>query len=152
MTSPARSPAKEWGPWAAGDVFAPAMVNGLALLGLIVTWWGAASEAHWHSGLFWLQGAIVAAVVASVANATFLLKGLRQLRERRRALVLCWPTLLERWSNGPRVATEGVFVTAPRMTTYHLPSCLLMQGKPLREDGRHDFERNAYSACGMCIA
>jgi len=78
-------------PWRPGDTPAVVTLNALAAVGVGVCWIGSATEIRFHDSLYWLQGAIVAALLASVANGLWLVAGMRQLRARRRALVEEWP-------------------------------------------------------------
>ena len=134
--------------WTKGDLLAAGTVNALAFLGVLVCWIGSATEVRWHPGLYWLQGAIVAAVVAAVADASWLLSGMRQLRQRRRLLAQCWPAVTARVATTQDPLPGGTFVTADRMTTYHKPSCLLVRGKQVREYSRDAL--GAQDPCGMC--
>jgi hypothetical protein len=42
-------------------------------------------------------------------------------------------------------------VTAVRMTTYHLPSCVLVNGKRVRTASRVELERSHRGPCRMCL-
>lgn len=131
--------------WQPGDTPAVLTVNALALVGVGVCWFGSAQEVRFHDTLYWLQGAIVAALVASVANGLWLMAAMRQVRARRRALIESWPR--QALSS---VSQEPAVVTAARMTTYHRPSCLLVAGKALRSGTRSALERGQKRPCGMC--
>ncbi|MFN2536657.1 MAG: hypothetical protein ABR549_00715 [Mycobacteriales bacterium] len=131
--------------WALGDRLAVATLNGLALLAVFGCWIGSATEVRFHDTLYWLQGGIVAVVVASVADALWLLAGLRQLRAGRRELARRWPAAAT-----PRIPTQQhrTYVTTDRMTTYHDPKCLLVKGKSVREPSKKDTR----VPCGMCLS
>ena len=132
--------------WQPGDTPAVLALNALAAVGVVVCWVGSATEVRFHDTLYWLQGAIVAALVASVANGLWLVAGMRQLRARRRVLIETWP----RVSSPVATTREPEVVTAERMTTYHRPSCLLVAGKAPRSGTRAALERTHKRPCGMC--
>src|SRR4051794_4282881 len=133
-------------PWRPGDTPAVLTLNALAAVGVVVCWIGSATELRFHDTLYWLQGAIVAVLIASVANGLWLVAGMRQLRARRRVLIETWP----RQASSPAKVREPEVVTAERMTTYHRPSCLLVAGKALRSGTRSALERRQKQPCGMC--
>jgi hypothetical protein len=141
VTVPARTR-----PWKPGDTPAVLTLNALAAVSVLVCWIGSATEVRFHDTLYWLQGAIVAALVASVANGLWLLAGMRQLRARRRLLIETWP----RQPASVASTREPDVVTAERMTTYHRPSCLLVSGKALRSGTRAALEGRHKRPCGMC--
>ena len=141
MTRPARNQ-----PWQPGDTPAVLSLNALAAVGVVVCWIGSATEVRFHDSLYWLQGAIVAVLVASVANGLWLVAGMRQLRARRRVLIETWP----RQQPSSASPLEPRVVTVDRMTTYHRPSCLLVAGKALRSGTRAALERTHKRPCGMC--
>jgi hypothetical protein len=139
------------GPWIYGDRLAVLTLNVLAVVAVFVCWVGSATEVAFRDSLLWLQGAIVAVVVASVADAVWLLAGMRALRERRRALVLQWPAAAPgRVARSREDAPD--LVTGERMTAFHRPSCLLVRAKEVRQGSRRDFERERLTPCGMCGA
>jgi hypothetical protein len=141
------------GPWIVGDRYAVVTVNVLAVIVVAACWLGVATEVHWRTELYWLQGAIVAAVVAAIADATWLLTGMRQLRGRRRQLVDFVPQLVG--VAAPTVTTAlsvGPLVTADRMSTYHARSCPLVQGKDVYEGPVEYMQRHGRYACGMCLS
>lgn len=140
MSSPGRAP------WRPGDIPAVLVLNVLALVGVGACWFGSAQEVRFHDTLYWLQGAIVASVVAAVGNGVFLLAGMHRLRARRRALVEEWPRVP---ASRPAVREVAV-VTAPRMTTYHRPTCLLVLGKQVRSGSASALARRHLAPCGMC--
>jgi hypothetical protein len=140
------TPAPRTKPWKPGDTPAVLTLNALAAMGVLVCWIGSATEVRFHDTLYWLQGAIVAALVASVANGLWLVAGMRQLRARRRVLIETWP----RASSPAAITRELEVVTAERMTTYHRPNCLLVAGKALRTGTRSALERTKKRPCGMC--
>lgn len=140
------TPSARTQPWKPGDTPAVLTLNALAAVGVVVCWVGSATEVRFHDTLYWLQGAIVAALVASVANGLWLVAGMRQLRARRRLLIETWP----RASATVATTRELEVVTAERMTTYHRPSCLLVAGKALRSGTRAALERRHKRPCGMC--
>jgi hypothetical protein len=134
-------------PWEALDHIALVTVNLLCGLGVLSCWIGAAMHVHWHPQLRWLEGAITAAITAAVADCMWLLTGMRRIRSHRAEL-------------GSRVGGLAVpvvpsarlvrYVTADRMTTYHLPSCLLVHGKQVRTASAAEVERAERNRCRMC--
>jgi hypothetical protein len=140
------TPSTRTRPWKPGDTPAVLTLNAVAAVGVLVCWIGSATEVRFHDTLYWLQGAIVAALVASVGNGLWLVAGMRQLRARRRVLIETWP----RQPAPTASVQEPDVVTAERMTTYHRPSCLLVAGKALRSGTRSALERRQKRPCGMC--
>jgi hypothetical protein len=132
-------------PWRPGDTPAVLALNVLAAAGVAACWFGSAREIHFHDTLYWLQGAIVAVIVAGVGDGLWLLAGMRRIRERRRVLIETWP-------RQPVVAStaEEAVVTAPRMTTYHRPGCLLVLGKKVRSGSSGALAARQLTPCGMC--
>jgi len=115
-------------PWHRGDHYRLVAVEGLCLVGLGVCWLAAAFHSSWPPQIKWIEAAIVAVVIACLANAVWLLGGFRQVRSQRRACIQMLTTAeitepASHWPGGE------IYVSAPRMTMYHRPSCLLVKDK-----------------------
>jgi hypothetical protein len=127
-------------------------VNVLCAVAVLACWVGAAVHETWHPQLKWVEGAIVAAVVASVADGLWLLQGMRQLRARRREVVV----LGALWARPPAPPSTGdptTYVAAPRMTVYHDPGCLMSARKAnLSAATAEEHARAGRTPCRMCLS
>lgn len=148
MAPPVVTPTRAHGPWRLADHAALCSLNLVCAAGLLTCWIGAALRVHWHPQVRWLEGAIVAAVVAAAADSLWLLTAMKRIRERRIELRL-------RIEGLPITESRNVdleaYVTAVRMTTYHLPSCVLVNGKRVRTASRVELERSHRGPCRMCL-
>ena len=78
-------------------------------------------------------------------------------RLRREVLPLLKETAARRPSarpaaQRPAALTVNGYVSAPGMTRFHLATCPLASGKPVRQLRRDDAEADGLVACGVCAA
>jgi len=152
-------------PWRKGDFLRAAGLAGLGLAGLAGTWYAGAGEADWADALPWASLGVAATSLSVLGLVTWLVAGLRRVR-RLRAEVL--PLLQVRAarrtsvqgsparpSAAPRragsLAANG-YVSAPGMTRFHLATCPLASGKPVRPLRLDAALADGLVACGVCAA
>jgi hypothetical protein len=143
-------------PWRTGDLLGAAVLAALGVAGLAASWYAGSSQADWADVLPWASLGVVATSVAVVGLVSWLVAGLRRVRRlRREVLLLLQATAALRPSARPAaqrpaaVPTNG-FVSAPGMTRFHLATCPLATGKPVRPLRRDDAEADGLVACGVC--
>ena len=140
-------------PWRTGDLLRAAGLAGAGLAGLAVAWYGASGRADWADELPWVSAAAAATTVAVLGLVSWMAAGLRRVRELRREVL----PLIQAVATAPRSsqpdnvpsAVDG-FVAAPGMTRFHLPTCPLTTGKPVRPVGNGDAD--GLVPCGVCAA
>lgn len=134
-------------PWRPGDHLAVVTVNGLGAAAILACWIGAALQVRWSPETSWLEGALVAVITVAVADCIWLVSAMTRTRAARRQVIERASALRPPAPAGPAPTR---FVSAPRMTTFHLAGCLLMAGKasypvPATGPGPAGLER-----CRMC--
>jgi hypothetical protein len=144
-----RDPAR---PWHLGDRLAIGFLSLVGLGGIALSWWRVAGAADWSTQLAWVDVGVTALIVAAVADAGWLMAGQRALRRRKRALIrrienAIADTAMEEVAED---AAGGLVCTAPRMTTYHRPDCLLVQGKPVHRGPIAEANAAGRRPCRMC--
>lgn len=140
-------------PWRRDDLFWAAALAGGGLAGLAVAWYGAGGDARWTDELPWVGAGVAATTVAVAGLVSWLTAGLRRVRRLRRdVLGLVQAAAARRATARPAASAaepEG-FVAAPGMTRFHVPSCPLAAGKPVRPVRPGDTD--GLVACGVCAA
>lgn len=140
------------------------VVNLLGAAGVLACWLGSATQTTWHAEMPWLDGAITAAIVVVISDAIWLLGGMNKMRSGRRDLILragevrsaAARDLAER-GGAVRVLLQGAdrsrrtYVTAPRMTFYHDPSCLFASGKSTSSLTAEEAESSGLRRCPVCL-
>jgi hypothetical protein len=141
-------------PWRKGDLVRSAGLAAVGLTGLTGAWYAGSDQADWADVLPWASLGVAATSVAVLGLVSWLLAGLRRVRRlRREVLPLLQATTAVRPA-GPRdaaPATNG-FVSAPGMTRFHLATCPLASGKPVRPLRRDAALADGLVACGVCAA
>ena len=138
-------------PWRAGDFLRAAGLTGLGLAGLALSWYGAGGRADWADELPWVSAAAAATTVAVLGLVSWTAAGLRRVRRlRREVLPLVQAVATARLTSRADIVPSAVdgFVAAPGMTRFHVPTCPLTTGKPVRPV--HNGEADGLVPCGVC--
>lgn len=145
-------------PWRKRDLLRAAGLAAVGLAGLGGAWYAGSDQADWADVLPWASLGVAATAVAVLGLVSWMTAGLRRVRRLRREIL---PSLQAVAALRPsaRPATElhalgstNGFVSAPGMTRYHLATCPLATGKPIRPLRRDDAEADGLVACGVCAA
>jgi len=146
-------------PWRRGDLLRAAGLAAVGLAGLTGAWYAGSGQADWADVLPWASLGVAATSVAVLGLVSWLVAGLRRVRRLRAdVLPLLTSTAARRQSTRPGAmqpsaafAANG-YVSAPGMTRFHLATCPLASGKPVRPLRRDDAEADGLVACGVCAA
>jgi hypothetical protein len=145
-------------PWRRGDLLRAAALVALGLVGLAGSWYAGSGQADWADVLPWASLGVAATSVAVLGLVSWLVAGLRRVR-RLRGEVL--PVLQARAAlrpstrpaaQRPAALTANGIVSAPGMTRFHLATCPLATGKPVRPLRRDAALADGLVACGVCAA
>ncbi|MGQ0624006.1 MAG: hypothetical protein ACT4PP_05025 [Sporichthyaceae bacterium] len=153
--APAAPPrADSRGPWRRCETAIAAVVAGIGVLGVYVSWARAADEVAWREQLRWISIAASFAVLVVVAVVGWIVIGMRRLRQTCHQVAD-----QQRQIGGAQEAATELTVaevlagsselwTVPPMTRAHRPGCLLLRGKvPVAvPTSRVDL----YPRCGVC--
>ena len=145
-------------PWRTGDLLRTAGLAALGLAGLAGSWYAGSGQADWADVLPWASLGVAATSVAVLGLVSWLVAGMRRVRRLRREVL---PLLQARAAvrpsarpaaQRPAALTVNGYVSAPGMTRFHLATCPLARGKPVRPLRRDDAEADGLVACGVCAA
>jgi hypothetical protein len=144
-------------PWRAGDLLRAAVLAALGLVGLAGSWYAGSGQADWADALPWASFGVAATSVAVLGLVSWLVAGLRRVRRLRcEVLPLLQAVAAVRPSARPAAQrsalTANGIVSAPGMTRFHLATCPLATGKPVRPLRRDDAEADGLVPCGVCAA
>lgn len=126
------------------------LVNAVGAGGLVCCWVGSAMQTTWRPELPWLDGAITAAIVVVVSDAIWLMGGMRQVRSLRRDVILRAGAVTA-IPVRPAGLSTSCYVSAPRMSLYHEPSCLMVRNKPLTSVSAEEAECGPLRRCPVCM-
>jgi hypothetical protein len=142
-------------PWPISELLRVYIVNAVALVALLVTWWVASGTVRngWQVGA--LAAAVAAVVVSGCANAIWVLIGRRSVSSRRAELsrsIADVVSMLGQHQLGSREqsAPTARFVTLDGARRYHLADCDLVAGKPTIEWSLEDPKAARREPCGVC--
>ncbi len=120
----------------------------IGLVLLVAAWSGASDQRESADQMAWLNIGVAGVVLTGAVGGSWVLRGRRAV-EARLARLLSGADVVEPEVAPAPVAVERL-VTALRMTRYHIPECLLVNGKALFPDTRATHERAGLRPCEMC--
>jgi hypothetical protein len=132
-------------PWTINALLFLVILNLVAVVVIVIGWYGASTRGTVSSQTPWADAAIVGAILAGIADCMWLLQGRRAIGEQRRTLLT-----LESWqartANVLPPAASDQLVRAAGMSRVHRPHCPLVAGK------KTSVVRRPGSAqrCGIC--
>lgn len=154
LESPA--PARAAGPpvpWRPAEAIWTTALNIVGAVVVFVGWLGVSGTARLSHQYGWTSVAVVGLVIAALGNGLWLLGGRRAVGVRRRRLLADPPRGAVDVTSAA-VATsppaDDRLVTAPAMTRYHRPGCILVRGKDVRPYEPARRGAPAARPCGMC--
>jgi hypothetical protein len=131
-----------------------AMLVGLALI--VAAWVGASGLTVIDGQFAWLNLGVFGVVLAGAAGALWIMQGRRAVGRRMHAMLVVPGEARAPIGAGDLQAAatgNGAFVAAAAMTRYHVPSCLLVQGKSPAAKAPESFHRReGRRPCEMCVA
>lgn len=127
----------EESPWRKGDLIRAAVITGLGLLVMGISWYGCAGRLYWNDQLSWIAFGVLGTVVSALGMTSWLVAGFRAVRAEERLMMselgidVLTPlgSLAPTTSVGAGQSNRERFVTAPDMTLFHLPACPAVRGK-----------------------
>lgn len=140
-------------PWSRRDAVAVAVILVLAVVGLVVGWFGVSDTVDLDSQTGWLGLGIGALIVGGFGMVVWLLLGLRRVAVLRREVL----TELDRRHPVPtrpavRDLTAGqAFGTVAGMRRYHVADCQLLAGKDVTFAEPAAHEQAGLRPCPICI-
>ncbi len=140
-------------PWHAGNQLSLAFLSLLGLGGIVLSWWMVAGSAATATQQSWLDLGVVALLLAATGDALYLLNGRRAVRREQQALSLRLAALADGDAAADAASTasdSGLVVTAPRMSRYHRPDCLLVRGKTVSRGTMAENRGAGRRPCGVC--
>jgi hypothetical protein len=146
-------------PWRRGDLLRAAGLSALGLAGLGGAWYAGGGQADWADVLPWASLGVAATSVAVLGLVSWLVAGLRRVRRlRAEVLPLLQAMAARRPSARPATVQRAAslngngYVSAPGMTRFHVATCPLASGKPVRPLRRDAALADGLVACGVCAA
>jgi hypothetical protein len=131
---------------------AVAIVGTVSIGAITMSWYAASGTAHASTQVSWIKVSTGALLVAAGCCSAWLLAGERAVRQRIRFLIT---TGEHTWPLSPPMALEATanlepLVSAPRMSTYHRATCMLVAGKTLTHVGTNDDVVTRLRPCPVC--
>jgi hypothetical protein len=138
----------ESGPGALPPLTAVAAGAIVGLVLLLAAWMGASDQRDSADQMAWLNLGLAGVLVTGGVCGSWVLRGRRTVEARlSRILSGVDPPALD---GGREPVQVDRLVTALKMTRYHIPECLLVDGKTLSADTRDTHERAGLRPCEMC--
>ena len=129
--------------------FSIVVVAGIAGAALLVgAWFGAADRTESSEQIAWVNLGVAGVLITAAVNGSWVLRGRQAVQHRLRAALA--PPDLDLVDVAVRAEQPHLLGTAPRMTRYHNPECLLVGRKTLRYESRAGLERAGLRPCEMC--
>jgi hypothetical protein len=119
----------------------------IGLMLLVAAWSGASNRRESADQMAWLNLGVAGVVLTGAVAGSWVLRSRRAV-EVRLGRILSGVHEVEPEVPAP-VAAERL-VTALRMTRYHIPGCLLVNGKTLSAETRATHEHAGLRPCEMC--
>jgi len=141
-------------PWSRRDAVAVAVILLLAVIGLVIGWFGVSDTVDLDSQTGWLGVGIAALIVGGFGMTVWLLLGLRRVSVLRREVL----TAIDRRHPAPARAEARAdmtdrhrFGTVTGMRRYHAANCQLLLGKDVTfaEAGAH--RKAGLRPCPICL-
>jgi hypothetical protein len=148
-------------PWQVADVSRLLFRLALALVGFLVTWYGAAHTTHVNRQFIWLVGGSAGAAIGLIAVVAWETAGMARVRylklEVAAAIQARYDGSATSAASQTAMKTTGAaqasqWVTAPGMRLYHRRGCQLAVGKPVAPVNRAAIDRAGLAPCGACGA
>ena len=153
LPAPARTGAADGRPlpWRPGEAIWTSVLNIVGAVVVLIGWLGVSGTARLSHQYGWTSVAVAGLVIAAFGNGLWLLGGRRAVGVRRRRLLADAPEgsveIIPSTATTSPTADDRP-VTAPAMTRYHRPGCILVRAKDVHpyEPGRDGAAR----PCGIC--
>jgi hypothetical protein len=120
----------------------------IGLVLLVSAWTGASDQRESADQMGWLNLGVAGVVLTGAVCGSWVLR-VRRTVEVRLARILSGVDEVGFEEASVPVQSDRL-VTALRMTRYHIPECLLVNGKALSSDTRAGHERGGLRPCEMC--
>lgn len=136
-------------PWQLQDYVRLTQAQFIGAVAMLVGWFALAETTVLSRQALYLVVTIAGLLVASAGWAFWLLAGLRAIRTRRGHVHQAVSLIVDEAAAmaPPPEASDEALVAGANMTKYHLPGCLLVEGKAVEAaDATHN-----RSACPVCL-
>jgi hypothetical protein len=139
-------------PWRVGDLLSVVLVNLIGLVLIVAGWYVAHNTTEPARHLLATNIAIGGLVIALIANAVWVLSGLREVGQLRRHLLDTHVafSLAQQASVNSTAPDDEVLVATPEMTRYHRPGCPAVQGKHVQPASASRHADDGRRPCGIC--
>lgn len=142
-------------PWRVADLVSVTATDLVGLALILSGYYVVAHTADPGRQLLGVNLSVGGLIIALVANAVWLLSGVREVGLLRRELLSRRPLLegSSRRVDGeqrPAAALDHL-VSAPTMTLYHRPSCPAVQGKHVIAEGLSSHHKRGRKECTLCL-
>jgi hypothetical protein len=131
-----------------GFCFALVMLGWVAM---VVGWYEAAGRVRVEEQVSWAVLSVGGVTAVALATVTLVLAARGRVEERLRFVLAAVDQDDHPASWTVTVEGLGTFVAAEGMARYHLASCRLAQGKPVRGMDRLAHEAAGRRPCGVCL-
>jgi hypothetical protein len=144
-------------PWRAAEwrLLVAGQVAGLALV--LVGWVQASGDVRPKGQIGSLNVGIAGAALAVAAGVRFLARGRHAVAERQHVVVRTLHESTAPASSSaielrpvPAIDARDALLSAPTMTRFHRPGCLLVAGKPVAPSSVQTHEMAGRRPCGVC--
>ena len=123
----------------------------LGWVAMVVGWYEAAGRVRVEEQVSWAVLSVGGVTAVALATVTLVLAARRRVEERLRFVLAAVEENDHPASWTVTVEGVGTLVAAEGMALYHLASCRLAQGKPVRGMDRLAHEAAGRRPCGVCL-
>ena len=123
----------------------------LGWVAMVVGWYEAAGRVRVEEQVSWAVLSVGGVTAVALATVTLVLAARRRVEERLRFVLATVDEDEHPASWAVTVEGIGSLVAAEDMARYHLASCRLAQGKPVRGMDRLAHEAAGRRPCGVCL-
>jgi hypothetical protein len=123
----------------------------LGWVAMAVGWYEAAGRVRVEDQLSWTVVSVGGVTAVGLATVTLVLAARRSVEERLRFVLTAVEEDEQPAAWGVTAPGAGALVAADGMARYHLASCRLAKGKPVRRMDRRGHEAAGRRPCGVCL-
>ena len=139
-------------PWSQSDARTAFVATMVGVVLLAWAWWGSSGTGKLDQQTMWGTVSVFALALIGMGNLFWLISGRRAIRRRCDALAeqIGQATFTTAASAAPPSAGASVLVAVAGSDRYHRDTCLLVQGKDVRQVPERGRGRDRLRPCEMC--